>query len=545
MTETDRIKDTVWKRYQTLIWSLIALLAILYSLDGFPYPRPSYLFIIVGIIYILLFVQIFKSQQLSLMSIVSTLASLTVTSFFLRWSMWTRLVVGSGDYVAHIWGRTGIIVRNGEIISTGMYNRNPLVHILWAENIIVTDIWIFDVRFVALLVSSMFPVFIIYLSKQFMSLRMSLIAGILAGAFPLTLRTGALFETEALVIPLFVLQFALLISLLTGRRDIRYNILLVGLLLLLSFVQSLYPLIIVGVSFGVLLIENVRWRNILEFHNSRNVHAISLIGIGGPLLLIIYRIFSSDLGRARLARFIIGSSSLPSNFFQIFIPQSGAIGRSVSSSGGASNTIISPPIINWAPVVSLLLLGAVGGIYAVRRLRDRKGFQLLFVITIVTGVTTVFSLILFRSSTTMHIGYRNYYFIGIITLMFATLGTKVMSNFESKVEFLSAILLLVVFIYILIAPMSTIGNNQDPQFGGIQKGMTLSEKEQLNNIDRYLKGDNPIDPQEDLHYNYIRGPFIPRGDSSMGIRLHSRSFDCLSNHRTWSSNRYTVCIPNE
>ena len=550
----------MWKSYQVAVWSLLAFLSLLFSLDGFPFPRPHYLFVIVGAIYTILFAQCYIEPRLTWTSVVSIVVSLSVTSFFLRWSMWSRLVIGSGDHVAHFWDRVGVIVREGQTISNGMYARNPLIHILWAENIIITDIWIFDGRFVAVVVSAIFPIFIIYLSKQFLPLRSSLFAGILAGPFPLVLRTGALFETEALVIPIYIIQLAIFFHILSNGAGIRFKSLLVSLHIILSFSHSLYPLIIIGILLGTLLIERVRWRDFLDLQNDRDIQTVSIIGVGGIFLLSTFRVFNSDLGSARVVRFITGSStSLPTNPLQILIPQSGAIGSSIAASSGngiangtANGTAIIPPaVFNWVPVASLLLLSVVGGVYTLFRVKNERQSQIFVIITIVTTVTTIIFVFLFRSSTTMHIGYRSYYFLGIIAVVFAALGAGVIWDLksgvagDSKVQIISVILIVVFFSYVTIAPMSTIGNNQDPQFGGLQKGMTFTEKQQLDNIDTHIKGDDRIHPQPDLRYTYIRGPFVPSGDTQMGAELHSQSKECQTTNRIWSSDQYTICIPQE
>lgn len=546
-----QISGVSGKTFHFIVWLLIAMAAILFVLEGFPHPRPEHLFLLIGLVYTAIFVQLVTTERVSRGQAYGVAASLFVITWFLRWSMWVRVVVGTGDYVAHFWQRAGFIVREGEVISTGMYGRNPVVHLLWAMNGIVTDLWIFDVRFIAILVSSLFPLLVIFLAKQVLDLRQSLIAGTIAGAYPLVMRTGAMFESEAVVNPLFVVALGLFLYLMSGGRDERWKYLFVFLFVPLAFTHSLYPVVLFGIFIGAYLLNAVDRRAVLMLLDNRRAAAITLFGLAAAFFFVFYRVVTTAQGQSRVARFLRGASTdLPSNILFIFVPSRGAIGASIATRGESTSSVASSfvpnYVMNWSPIVILLFFATLGGLHVLSLIRDNRKQRILFYVILTIFVVTVSSVFLFRSRTTFRIGYRMYYLTGVILLVLSALGTMRLMDVKGPGRrFLRLAVVVLILAFSTLAPMSTFANNVDPRFGGIQKGLTVSENEQLENIDRNLQGDQRIYPQRDLYYQYIRGPFVPRGNPKSDLTLHSSGIACTTENRIWSSDDFAVCSHSE
>lgn len=534
LKNSNNLTNRRWMGYQVTIWLIFAIVVLLFIFENYPYPRPYYTFAGIGLCFTLMTLQIYQDDQLNKISVSFLLFSMIVVSFFLRWSMWVRVVAASGDHISHFSFRAGHIITEGHIISKGMYARNPLTHILLSINGLILNLWIFDVRFISVIVSSLLPLLAILSFKEILGLRNSLFVGILFGVFPLALRSGSMFETESLVLPFFLIELSLLTFIYYKRSKFRSKLLFTFVLIALVFVHSLYPLIIIGIFISLFFV--MKFISSIPEMDLKNNYTLAQPSIGtiSILILAFYRVFSSELGTIRIIRFLSGpSTTIPSNPLFLFLPSSGAVGKSTQV--GASSSLIDV-ILNYTPVLILALLTLVGGVYVLCNIRGNDRYTFLIGLSATTLLATLVGLILFRSAETMRVGFRLYYLLGVIGLAFAAITIK---NVQDT-KLLLSIVILMILLYSALAPMSTLGNNVDPQFGGLNKGLTIAESDQLNTINSYTKGDEMLYPQQDGIILVKNGPFVPRAHNKYSLRASSKR--CLHKNRVWSSNSFSLCV---
>lgn len=534
-----------WKAYQCIIWVTISVTVLAYAFDGFPVPRPPYLFASSGICLGILMAQLRGADRRPSPgeSMLFMLAVIAV-AFLLRWSMWVRIILTSGDALLDFGQRMAHIIENGHIIRSGMYSRNPVYHLVYAFGVRATGSEIFEARFIAVVVSSLFPLLMYPLGKTLGDRRTGLLASVVTVPFPLVLRTGSILESESIVLPLFILVLYLYLN---PERTRAHQACLLVLLGALSLVHAMYPLIIIG----IMLASHTSSELMAAVRSGREGNELIAAIIAGAMFSF-YLVISAELGRLRLIGFMTEGSSfeLPSSPL-FFIPTSGDVASSVTGGNSLLETAL-----NYVPILLFLLLATIGGLYAVYQARTQDVYRQLIGFTAILGISTVVLTLVFRSSSSMRIGFRIYYFSGTVGIIYTTIAVtefprhlpslNLPTRFDLQRMYTVGIMV-ILFTYFVLSPMSTIGNNADPAFGGRSERFTLTNEAQLQQIESILSGDEkPIYPPEKstLYWlfksQYLDDPyFAPTTDTPERYKLRHET-DCHDS-QIWDSGGFRLC----
>jgi hypothetical protein len=546
-----------WRFYQIIAWGTVSISSISFLLHGVPFPRPWYVFIGAGIALVALLYHVYdRNERMNKSEIYLTYTSAIFVGLYLRLSQWIRATVAGSDMIAHYMGRAGYIIETGHVNSElGMYSHTPLIHIFVAINKLSLGIPIYDIRLVAVALSASVPLIVAIVGRCVGGESTGLYSIILATTFPLFFRVGAMFDAESLAIPFFVTMIFLLYRINYSQSQ-RFTILLVTLMLISSFIHFLYPIIIVGTVVSGIWIINILSATSLERFSLGKDRRMPILATGIIFAFLFYRILYTDVG----ARMFIGlgitgadvGSSLLSDIS--IIPSGGAVGRTIQGGGGSGGNRLLNIVL---PLGIFITLGVVGGIRAIYERSNRK--LILLSIASVLGFGVLIGLGAYTSRSSFRLGYRLYYFAGIIGLIFAGVGLAWLSEsllptLQSVQPFLAKAVLVLIVAAVLsfgvLAPMSSIGNSTDPYFGGQSIAITDIEYQQLSSLSDKLN--RPVSEIQ------VPGLAFPGGDSddrSDRAILPRRATDsgeyflvltttndrCITSNSVWVTNRYRLC----
>jgi len=538
-----------WRIPQSASWLLLAVTAAQFGIDGTPYPRPIYVFLGVGGVIAVQVATVHQldgeisPEQVVLIAIPGLAAGL-----FLRYSMWSSVVASGSDMITHIATRAGHIVKTGNVIeNAGMYTHTPLLHILMAIQAIVTDLWVFDIRFASVVLSALTPILVGLFAREVSDTQTGLYGLLLAIPFPLMLRTGAMFDTESLALPWFMLLLYLLFRAVRTQSRL-FTTLFLFVTGFSTYIHFLYPMIIVAIFLFTVVIAELLGRLGLRPFSIAN-RSFIVLGSFATALFVFSRMFWTDKGATMLLAFGVRSSSFkpPTGILSFLLPTSGAVGRSTATTSG-------PPwlmILNYAPVFLLLAVGTIGSLYVLHQFLTERRFGLLLVTTTGVCLITILALAGFSSSSTMRLAFRLYYFAGLTGIVFAAIALRWADNLRvgfdrSPVSPRTAVRVVsITFIlcFAVLSPMSSLGNTVDPVLGGQAVAMTETDTQQLATMDHYMGGSSRVLPtavdQVELPAN--RGPFAPSGYTDYSIIGAGSA--CKGN-RIYAGETFALCLAN-
>lgn len=543
-----------WKIWHAIAWLILSIVTSIYTVSGLPTPRPLYLFVGIGVTLLIFSLPLWKNKsQYSHQEIASFLTGILMCNWVLKYTLRARVPLVGSDQYAHYVGRTAPIVENG-FVSTqlGMYSDTPLLHVWLAINAIISNLWVYDLRFVALLSSSLLPLLFLILGKEVNGLETGLFSALVTVSFPIFMRTGALFDSESIVIPWYIILLFF-----TLRADYEsqafYQISIVVLIIGSAFIHFLYSLVVASIITGTVLIAF--FVGLIGYSPSQNVRRIvaPIMGTTIAALFVGYRIISLSSGASKfLGLGVEGSSfSMPNNPITLLFPSSGRVGQMATTGSGGEIDIL----LNNTPLIVYVLFAAIGGVYTIAHSRNKSKLFLLLIATLVSTAITIVGLVGYSSGEAWQLGFRFYYFSGAIGIIHVGIGLHWLSKVSkfslskrlSIWGFIKVATIILLVLYLTIAPMTTYGNNVDSPFSNLSTAIDKTERAQFHSLDRFLgDGEADIDfrvqdlnnPSEDTLQ--IFGPDIEnsRQDS---LYITSTRVGCRGSSQIWDSNQYSLC----
>jgi len=542
-----------WRIYQVTVMGAVSLCSITYLADGAPFPRPLYVFVGAGVALATLFLSVQDvNNGPGALEEGMVYLSATVVALFLRLTQWVRTIVAGSDMIAHYGSRTGYIVDTGHVDPTlGMYSHAPFLHILVAINKLVTALQIYDVRLVAVAFSAVIPVIVAVVGRRVGGRRTGIYTLLLAVSFPLFFRVGATFDSESIAIPLFATMLFLLYCDKFSRSR-RFTALLLGLMIVSAWVHFLYPIVIVGTVLGGMWVAEVIAR-LPDSRSTLNDWPRTPVFAAAVIFgFILFRILMSDIGAQMFVGLGVTGAEVGSSSSLLdisIIPSGGSVGETIGGGGGSGNRLLNIVL----PLGAFGTLAAIGGLRALYDRTDRN--VVILSVTAILGIGVLVGLAAYASRSSFRLGYRLYYFAGIVGLIFAALALVWLREFVVPAldtvhpavgRGMLVVLVAVVFTFGTLAPASSLGNAVDPQFGGSSLAVTDMEYEQLSSLSEKLN--------EKLHRLRAPGLEFPAGaDDRTGLPAHeydpkqetpvitTADDSCLEHDSVWVTDRYRLC----
>jgi hypothetical protein len=564
-----------------------------YLWTGAPVPRPPFFF---GLVAVVLGVLLVTTLRLSRPTAADALFIGSVGTFaavVLRLSAFVTVISSGRDHARWV-GRVQQNLEAGTVVGSDMYASAPFYLLELGIGRLLMGVGPYEGRFVTILVAGGLPAVVGLLATRFTeSRKVGLIALLVAVPQFLFLRTSALLEAESMAIIWLVLVLLLLLVYLRDG-DQRVLWLLVGLTASSVLLHFLYAVVIFGTLAGTLVLLYLVERVDDSYRPLRSVNLRPLI-VGNVVVgafIPIWILTSTYAGPAidtlesffgppnMAAEETPSSTSTPTpepegstpgatetpgvtenpeatptqtaaeptasappsgesgsggglvdpvlGVFDFIIPEAGTVGESVGVAGWQSVLDVLGAL---GPFLALIAVATLGGFVVLFRRREQDIVLLAATTTVVAG-----TLIAVAANLEFNLGYRLYYFVAALLCVFAALGIGWTGDRSStgRRMLVGAVVLLFVG-YAFVGPMSPLGNNVDPRFGGEQWRMTEQERLQLIAFDETLGGG-----QEIIHE-------IPQVGEDLRITssnryLHVTREECTTNNVVGDSGGIHICL---
>ena len=540
-----------WRAYQVISWTVLAVSVTVYALAGFPWPRPAIVFFGTGLSIGILYLQVRAwGDRMGAIGYGFVYFTGLMNAFFLRYTEWVRVVAAGSDMISHYVIRAGYIVSHGHVNSElGMYSQAPLIHVFITINKLVSGLWILDVRFAAVVLSTTVPLLIATFAKRVDGHKTAGYALLLSVPFPLFLRTGAMFDSESLAIPWFVLLLYFLYRSIFAQ-DQRYRLLVVFLALGAAWIHFLYPVVIVGTIFGTVVLAEIMAGERIPKVSLGQFLSAPVLGLLAGFSFIFFRLLWTDDGaRMFVGLGITGSTFELASLGGSLFPQSGAVGDATTAATGLQK------LMNLTPVVIFVVLGATGGGYMLYKRSPR--YLVLAVVSGIITFGTMLAIVGYTSSSSFRLGYRLYYYISLVGLVPAAIGLHRICEplivqlraWQSGLSLGVGVLLFVAVVsFGMLGPMSTYGNNVDPHFGGQSSAVTETEYNQLFELNNVM--DRPIAESKVEEYKPPDQPssLFPHRDTDSKTKFPYLTYEkdnCSQANSPWTTNEFRICANSE
>jgi len=464
-------------------WMFLLGAIVLFIYTGRSLPRPWFLFIPVGVGLTVLTILFVVYDSIPVKYQVNSAVFIIICSIFIRISGYTTISYSGGDHFR-------LMQMAKRTAESGSY---PGAHGLYAAAKVFileavgfkyfTGVHIPTTNIIFIFCSALLPIMIgivaWYLTS---SSAVGFLSAIVATSFPLLLRTSALLEAEMLVLTIFVPVLYTLVSYDRTNHQL-YLVLLLFLLSSIVLIHFLYALIIVFSVLVMFLVKHIMFKFGFGENPAMGGAVIGVSCVG--LWTFSYIVWSSYAGISvgivtSILYFDIGPLT------ELIYPSSGSgtIAASTGDRASASrtgNSVLESflrPVVRYSSIFVPTALGAVGGVKSVF---DQRHGNMIILLFIFVGLTFGIALGLGGSGPTYQL--RMYYTIGILILIFASIGVKLMFRSCSDYNTGTIIVLFVLLIvYFTTAPISPFGNNVDPQFGGQSFATTKSSAESSTTV---------------------------------------------------------------
>lgn len=529
------------KTWHLLGWSVFNLILIGYILRDFPIQRGLWFFLGIGLAATIVITDAIVSDEVTQFQFVSTSCLVLLLGFVLRWTMYDRIAVVTGDHWAFLSFATQTVSNGVTPQGMGTYSSAPFLILNYAINHLLTGIDLINIKLTTIVTASLLPLLVGSVLYAATYEKRFFILGIeLSAPFVLFTRGAALVEGEFLVL-LWFCSILLLIGRLLQRDSWRLRLLLLILLGLSPLVHPFYALVFLLIVGGIMILsEFFQGRGWSKLSTNRSLASV-ILAAGVVILFFVF--FTSILKKAVLigTTFDI-SGSVTSIVTNIFSP-TGSVGRSIGANdGGGSGTGV---IIKFLQVFLVMGLAGYGGLHALFK-REKIHEMLLFMSIPIFSLGAFATLLSFKSN----VGFRVYYFIGFAGILLASIG--VVSQFDSEYDlsrvvdvshtgaryFIIALLIVYTMIFWTLGPISILGNNVDPRLGGERAALTTQEFEELRHLDRRA----PAGPYEDsrpITRNYIHKPSI--GTLERSRIVNAAQCSKVYSNKVWAGGSIIAC----
>jgi hypothetical protein len=256
------------------------------------------------------------------------------------------------------------------------------------------------------------------------------------------------------------------------------------------------------------------------------------IGVLAALVLaptwILWSTYAGTAGVTLASAFSLPAySSIP----QIFIPSSGSVAQGSGSGGSGGSGSLINTLGKFYPVIIVLGIGGLGGLYAI--FRSCKRYYVLILLAVTIGGATMVTIFV---GLEYNLGYRMYYFVAIFAVLSAALAMDRICEVESA--FQRTILVIGVSIiicsYAATAPITSLGNNVDPRFGGESWRITETNQMELEAIEHWTQAGDTVP----IRIKQVHGYFAPQIN---GEDIYI-SEECGLNPKVGETGRFVVCI---
>ncbi|WP_435146419.1 hypothetical protein [Halobaculum sp. P14] len=486
----------------------LAVTATRFGLAGAPVPRPLYVFAGFGAAATLLLAAVLTGDLTRGDRWAVILVALTAGAF-VRLSGFISVVTSGIDH--YLWmRRVEAIVATGSIPGGDMYSTAAAYFVFQALGRELLALQPFGSRFLVIFVASITPLVVFCVSTAlYDDVRVALASVVVASAHFLLFRTSALLEPESLAIFVFCSVVFLLGKYIQGG-DRRFLVLLGVLGCATVFIHFMYALVIAGTAVGVVTVVTA-YHEVERPDGFPNL-AAALKATVATFVAAVAVILTSRGRRLAVAIFGSGFDNSTDSGVSSGYTDRNAGGGSGSTGGGSAegsgnlpkflpeNDVVGRSIGagSWGGPVGMLLtfspmavLGVFGGLGAVlSALRRRKGDVVLLALAVTVVGPTV---LLVSLDLMFNIGYRLYYFVGVVLALFAAVLLAEVGRREFDRNRSVTVVVLTLFLcFSVVGPMSPLGNNVDPRFGGTDWRFTEAEVEQLQSFDRALTGDEYV-----------------------------------------------------
>jgi hypothetical protein len=515
-------RERAWKTATAVTAIIVGLTATAFVALDAPYPRPWFVFAGCGLALTILVLGVGQCARRGLLACgyVALLAGL-----LLRFSAFSRVRYSGFDH-----GRWLRYVQRfldaGGVVGSDMYSSSPLyiMHLIVGHGIVGGEIH--AGRFYTILTAGLLPPTIGVLAYRLTDdVEIGYVAGVLGMAGPLFLRTSTLVESEALAVTWFTLAIYLFVrSIRTrSRRFYALFLLVCGTAVVLHFFYGVIVFLTLLVSYaGLALARRLGVRLGLT---DAPVHLwFGIFAVGVTTVSWILWSTYAHAGAVTLAS--ATSISVTGDLVSLFLPTTGAAGAGTGVAGGGPVTTA----ITLLPLVGLGLLSLLGFVYLVGEW-FWNDFGAIGVISV--GVLAVGFAI---ATPDYNLSFRTYYFVSVFLLVLA--GVAIVRQSWTPTGGYRSVLtvgvVVLVSVYVPLAPVSPIANNTDPRFGGNPWAVTETADEQLTLLDDRLAGSNSIHNQlEQVH------PFLlPRVSNP---ELSITDGGCSGNVTVSDVGQYRVC----
>lgn len=550
-------------------------------------PRPVYVFAGVAVALTLLLVVSEGFQQLDRVEIGLAVGLALLASAILRVSTYASVAVSGFDH-GHWLSRVQGILAAGGIVKSDMYADAPFYLLELAIGQLVLGVDPFGTKFVTIAIGTMFPVVLAVFTREILGRQAALVAFLVAAPQMLFLRTSALLEAESLALPWAILCLYLLTRYLkTGdKRLLALLLVLVPLSVLLHF---LYSAVIFGVAAGtiVLLYALRKVPGIPSPLDRRQLKPLLGILVFGGLFIPAWILTSQYAAVAMdTLRSIFDSSSTSSQtttsqsqsqtttsqsqtttsqsqtttsqsqsqtttqsagsqpagesggaesgseliqtlleLFGSVIPEGDVVARSIGVGGSESAFSL---LLAFSPLLIFLALSGIGGLLLLKR---RKEFDVLLLSAIATiGGASVLAVFV---GLRFNLGYRLYYFLAALLVPAAALALRNLTA-QQRNTVLRGAVIACFLVFAFVGPMSPLGNNVDPHFGGNSWRLSETEYNQLQTLN------DQLDTGEVIEH---RVPQIPPNLRLRSINEHLYLTDrsCNSDSKVADTGVFEVC----
>lgn len=540
--------------------AVLACVSVAHIVAGISADRPWFLFAGVGTSLTLLLIVVYIPGSINRRTLTGITTVGLLNALFLRLSGFYIVAISGIDHGRWVM-RVQRQIQAGGIIGNDMYASAPFYLLELGISQLILGLDPFQTRFVTILIATLLPVAIgLFTYRITENCCVSLTAFLLAVPHMLFLRTSALLEAESMAILWSVITLYVLVKYIQ-TDDRRFYGLFVAFAVLAVFLHFLYATVIFGIAVGtqVLLYVSRKTPGLgspLERHHVRRLSVANLVaGVFIPLwiLLSTYGGVARDTLRSGFDRSRESSGTEPTNtkstpssekptpssettssssdslfdLVDVFIPSSSTVGRSI---GAGTWSTLFDLLGAFTPLLALLGLGGVGGVITLRR---RRGFDIVLLSGGITIATAAIVGVTVRLK--FDLGFRLYYFLAVFLVMFAAIGIAQLMRFDGRAKRALRVSVVLLFVsYAVLGPMSPLGNNVDPRFGGTPWHITQTEQDQLQSFGVILNDGAVVGSDV---------PQIPRH-----LRLQSNNDDlyltrdpCHLDDQVMSGGELTVC----
>ena len=497
-----------------------------YIFVGFPIPRPVLIFGLLGVSLSLLSASVFFTDTPAGYTLVAAIGILN--GFFLRVSGFLTVVSSGLDHGRWI-ARASSTIKAGSVTGSDMYAASPVYILKMTLSHLVLGGPIHSVRFIMLLISALLPLLLSLLAySESRDLRVSVFTLLLTIPFVFYTRTATLLEAESLALLWFVLATFFFIRSLRAPDWRHYTLLTatVGTAVMLHF---FYSIVILLSLVGAYIIHTVAsdFGIVDQLPGDANV-VKSAIAVG-VVITPIWMLWSTYSHTAAVT--LLSAFSIPAyeSIAEIFIPSSGASAQGTGASGGGSDSLIIT-FGKFLPVLAIFGIGGLGSIYTF--IVERRRYYVLIILAVIVGGAT-FGIIAVQLD--YNLGFRMYYFAGIFAIIFAAIFLTRLSDAQSpSIRRLALVFVLIfILVYAVGSPLSPLGNNVDPRFGGSSWTVTKTDVAERNAMDSWTGGDVRI-PHS---LTQVHGSFSPKFESETVYLARS----CGTNAKIGTTGGLVLC----